>query len=47
MYSDSDKENLAPDDVPERKCHQCGDPSEKLFCSKECEREYVIDNETD
>jgi len=49
MYTDFNKENLDPEEEIEtdRKCHQCGEPSEKLFCSKECEREYVVDNETD
>jgi len=47
MYSQTDKENLQPEEQGERKCHQCGESSEKLFCSKECEREYVADNEID
>jgi len=47
MNLENDKENLQPEEQGERKCHNCGNPSEKLFCSKQCEREYVLDNETD
>ncbi len=30
-----------------KKCHQCGEESEKLFCSSYCEAEYKEDNERD
>jgi len=47
MNSENDKENLQPEEQGERKCHQCGESSEKMFCSDFCRRQYIEDNETD
>lgn len=45
MYSSTNPENLDPEEELENECSYCGEPCEREFCSTQCRKAYMHDND--
>ena len=45
MYSSTNPENLDPEEELENECAYCGEPCEREFCSPQCRKGYMHDND--